>query len=217
MAKLESSFKNMLLVLTGITMFSALTLGAVYTLTKDPIEAAKTAKQENAITMVLPPFDKIADVEIVTIDGLGDFKMFKAYDKDERFVGAAVESFSKNGFSGEISIMVGFDIDGNIVDYSVLDQKETPGLGTKMVDWFKIDKGNQNIKSKNPAKTNLTVTKDGGDVDAITAATISSRAFLEAVRNAYQVYANNPEAPDQMIGATDIENHTDSTELKTSN
>jgi electron transport complex protein RnfG len=217
MAKLESSFKNMLLVLTGITMFSAITLGAMYTLTKDPIEASKVAKQENAIKMVLPPFERIADVEEVTIDGLGVFKMFKAYDKDDQFVGAAIESFSKNGFSGEIKVMVGFDINGNIVDYSVLEQKETPGLGTKMVDWFKTVKGKQNIKSKNAGTANLTVSKDGGDIDAITAATISSRAFLEAVRAAYKVYAENPDAPDEVTGATEIENQNDSTELETSN
>lgn len=211
MAKLESSFKNMLLVLLSITLFSALALGSMYSLTKEPIEASKKAKQQNAIKTVLPPFERIAEVEEVEVEGMGAFNVYKAYDKQDKFVGAAVESWSKNGFSGEIKIMVGFDIEGNIVDYSVLEQKETPGLGTKMVDWFKTDKANQNIKGKNPSKNKLTVNKDGGEVDAITAATISSRAFLEAVQAAYTAYAGNSEAPDQMTGATVKSAENDST------
>ena len=85
--------------------------------------------------------------------------------------------------------MVGFDKEGNILDYAVLQQAETPGLGTKMVDWFKTDKGNQNIKGKNPGEKQLSVSKDGGDIDAITAATISSRAFLGAVNKAYAAFS----------------------------
>ena len=89
--------------------------------------------------------------------------------------------------------MVGFDKAGNIFNYSVLEQKETPGLGTKMVDWFKTDKGNQNIKGKNGGTANLTVSKDGGEIDAITAATISSRAFLLTIQNAYKAFKVNTE------------------------
>ncbi len=212
MAKLESSFKNMLLVLTGIALFAAVTLAAVYNLTQEPIEQAKTAKQENAIKEVLPPFEKLDEPEIVNLPDKGDFIIYKAYDSNNKFVGAAVESFSNNGFSGEIKIMVGFDTDGNIVDYSVLEQKETPGLGTKMADWFKTDKGGQNIKGKNPAVNNLKVTKEGGEVDAITAATISSRAFLEAVQNAYAAYANNPDAgADASSGATQVDTESGAT------
>lgn len=217
MAKLESSFKNMLLVLAGISLFSALTLGSMYKLTEAPIAASKKAKQESAIKAVLPPFERIADVEEVTVEGSGAFKVYKAYDKADKFVGAAVESFSKNGFSGEIKIMVGFDVEGSIVDYSVLEQKETPGLGTKMLDWFKTDKNNQNIKGKNPAKNKLTVSKDGGEVDAITAATISSRAFLEAVQLAYAAYSNNPDAPDMTSGATVKKDAADSTTVAVTN
>lgn len=191
MAKLESNFKNMVLVLTSITLFAAMALGSVYKLTKEPIEASKKAKQENAIKEVLPPFDRLDEVEVVSIEGLEDpFYVNKAYLGDE-FVGAAVQSYSKNAFSGEIKVMVGFDKEGNIFNYSVLEQKETPGLGTKMVDWFKTEKGNQDIRGLNGATNNLTVSKAGGEVDAITAATISSKAFLESVRFAYSAYSQN--------------------------
>lgn len=179
--KLESNFKNMVLVLTIISLIAAGVLGSVYQVTKEPIVKAKAEKQQNAIKQVLGDFDRL---EEEVVDGI---TLYKGYIADE-FVGAAVEA-SSNGFSGEVKIMVGFDKDGNILDYAVLQQAETPGLGTKMVDWFKTDKGNQNIKGKNPGKKELKVSKDGGDVDAITAATISSRAFLGAVNKAYAAYS----------------------------
>lgn len=186
MAKLESSFKNMMLVLTSITLFAALILGSMHELTKAPIEAARKAKQENAIKDVLPVFDRMDAAQSIEMEGLGIYNVYKAYDSNNQYIGAAVESFSKNGFSGEIKVMVGFDSEGTIVDYSVLNQKETPGLGTKMLDWFKTDKNKQNIKGLHPQKNKLEVSKDQGEIDAITAATISSRAFLEAVRSAYE-------------------------------
>ncbi len=179
--KLESNFKNMVLVLTIISLIAAGVLGSVYQVTEEPIAKAKAEKQQNAIKQVLGDFDRL---EEEVVDGI---TLYKGYIADE-FVGAAVEA-SSNGFSGEVKIMVGFDKDGNILDYAVLQQAETPGLGTKMVDWFKTDKGNQNIKGKNPGKKELKVSKDGGDVDAITAATISSRAFLGAVNKAYAAYS----------------------------
>lgn len=213
MVKLESSFKNMVLVLTVITLCAAGILASVYNVTKEPIEQAKITKQQDAIKEVLPPFEKLDEAEIINLPSKGDFAIYKAYDASNNFVGAAVESFSKNGFSGEIKIMVGFDIKGNIVDYSVLEQKETPGLGTKMVDWFKTDKGKQNIKGKNPSVNNLKVSKEGGEVDAITAATISSRAFLEAVQDAYAAYANNPAASaDASSGATQLDAESGATQ-----
>ncbi|NDV46549.1 RnfABCDGE type electron transport complex subunit G [Paludibacter sp. 221] len=211
MAKLESSFKNMLLVLTCITLFAGGILAGVYTLTKEPIEKSKLAKQQNAIKEVLPPFDSLDDegkVVVIEKDGKkGEYTVYTAYDANGSAIGAAVESFSNGGFSGEIKVMVGFDINNKIVDYSVLEQKETPGLGTKMVDWFKTDKGNQNIKGKNPSASSFKVNKDGGEIDAITAATISSRAFLEAVKDAYAAYTNNADATtDSNSGATTVEN-----------
>jgi len=99
-------------------------------------------------------------------------------------------------------LIVGFDAEGKIVNYSVLEQYETPGLGTKIVDWFKTDKNRQNICGLNPSQVNFTVDKDGGDIDAITASTISSRAFLAAVQAAYQAYTNNPDYVDSYSGAS---------------
>ncbi len=183
MKRLESNLLNMVLSLTIISVVAASLLAVVFTLTEEPIEQAQVAKQQAAIKSVLPDGEfTIADAD--TVDGV---IIRKAYANGE-FVGAAVEA-EATGFSGAIRLMVGFDKDGNIVNYEVLQQTETPGLGTKVVDWFKNpDKPKQNIKGKNPATTTMIVSKDGGDVDAITAATISSRAFLKAVQTAYNAY-----------------------------
>lgn len=188
MAKLESTFRNMVLVLTAISLFAAIALGSVYSLTKEPIEASKRAKKENAIREVLPEYEKLGDEITILLEGFTEpFYVYQAF-KNDTLVGAAVQSFTKNGFSGVIKVMVGFDAKGRIVNYSILEQKETPGLGTKIIDWFKTDRGNQNIIGKHPEVNNLKVTKEGGEVDAITAATISSVAFLESVQLAYNAF-----------------------------
>lgn len=189
---MESSFKNMVLVLTGITCLSGAILGGVNEITTEPIKAAKMAKQESAIKMVAPEYDNnpIADQWKATLADGTEAIIFPA-KKNGELVGAAVQAMTKNGFGGPITVMVGFDKDGNIQEYSVLSHTETPGLGSKMPTWFH-DKGN--IIGKNPAKNKLTVSKDGGEIDAITAATISSRAFLDAVANAYNAFTNSQDA-----------------------
>ncbi len=93
-------------------------------------------------------------------------------------VGAAVECSNSTGYGGEIRIIVGFEADGTIRDYRVLKHQETPGLGAKMDEWFRTEKNNQNIIGKSPIRNKLQVKQDSGDIDAITAATITSRAFF---------------------------------------
>lgn len=205
MKQLESNFLNMVLVLTIITLVAAGALGGVYTLTQEPIQKSKNEKKESAIKEVLPPFTRLADSEMVN-----ELPLVKAYDGDQ-FVGAAIETTSA-GFGGTIRIMVGFDTEGKIVNYSVLEQTETPGLGTKMVDWFKTNVNRQSVLGVNPEKVNFTVSKDGGDIDGITAATISSRAFLQAIQKAYAAYAGNENSDatsgaSQQIETTDGQSH----------
>ena len=110
-----------------------------------------------------------------------------AYDAQGNLLGAAVKTFSNAGFSGRIELMVGLLADGTINKVSVLQQSETPGLGANMVN----PKFKDQFDGKNPASFKLSVTKDGGDVDAITAATISSRAFSEAVQLACDGFEAN--------------------------
>ena len=187
MKKLESSLKNMVLVLTGVTVIAGALLGYVNELTKGPIAEANAKALSDAIALVVPGFDNNpADApESFELNG-ATYKIYKA-TKGGEFIGAAVES-SANGFGGALNVLVGFDKEGNIIDYSLLSHAETPGLGSKAADWFK--KGQKgDITGKNPGKGALTVKNDGGDVDAITASTITSRAFLNAVNNAYAAYS----------------------------
>jgi electron transport complex protein RnfG len=213
--KLESSFRNMVLVLTCTVLISGGLLSSLYMVTKDTIEAVKLEKKENAIREVLPPFARLADEEIVTLEGIGDFTVIRAYDASDNFVGAAVESFSRRAYSGDIRIMVGFDAEGKIVDYSVLEQRETPGLGTKIVDWFKTARGNQDIRGRSPSESNFKLDKDGGNIDTITASTISARAFIEAVQSAYAALTNNPDVIDTTSGATAVDTNSGATEIDT--
>jgi len=80
--------------------------------------------------------------------------------------------------------MVGIIPDGNINNTQVVQQKETPGLGTKI----ELPSFRDQFMNKNPKTFIVKVKKDGGDVDAITAATISSRAFCNALELAYSTY-----------------------------
>ena len=193
----------MALSLTCIALVAAGALAGVYMLTKAPIEAAMKAKQEAAIMQVLPEVDGLQVADAETVEGV---TLYKAY-VDEEWVGTAVEASTEGNqnmpFGGTFRLMVGFDKVGNVVNYVVLEQAETPGLGALMTTWFKnADKPGQNILGKTPATTEFSVSKDGGDVDAITASTITSRAFLEVVVKAYNAIAHQD--VEAVSSATDL-------------
>lgn len=189
MRKLSSTLPNMLLSLGLVTILSGALLGWVYSLTLGPIEEQEARQQRDAIAEVTPEFnnDPEADKWTTTIEG-NQFTVYPAY-QGTQLVGAAVKGSSMNGFAGEITVMCGFDRDGTVRNYRVLKQAETPGLGSKMEAWFRDPTGARSVIGKNPGTTSFRVSKDnGGMIDAITAATISSRAFLETLRNAYDAY-----------------------------
>lgn len=182
MAKTESTFKNMVLSLTLISLGASACLGFVYELTKEPIALSVLNKKLDAIRQVVPEFTNNPNEEMYRLPtGEGDSLDIYPAKKDGHIVGYAVSTYSKTAFSGNISLMAGFKPDGTILNIKVLEQKETPGLGTKMTEHVFKDQFN----NKNPAQFHLKVKKDGGQVDAITAATISSRAFCDAVQRAY--------------------------------
>lgn len=192
MAKLESSFKNMVISLVSIAVIAAAALAGVYTLTKDKIEEQKAEKKQQAILEVLP--NKGAGAIIAPVDTLDAEKKIYAYRAyadstfaDSVLIGVAVET-NEIGFGGKFKLMVGFDKENRIVNYTVLEHQETPGLGDKMGKWFNDESQPKRCVIGRKAGA-LKVSKDGGDVDAITAATISSRAFLKAVNGAYAAYS----------------------------
>ncbi len=198
MKKLESSLTNMVLVLTSITVIATGLLAYVNQLTAGPIAEANAKALSDAISVVVPGFDNnpAEAPETIELDG-ASYLIYKA-TKGGEFIGAAVQS-TTNGFGGALTVLVGFDKDGNIIDYSLLSHAETPGLGSKAADWFK--KGAKgDITGKNPGQTPLVVKNDGGQIDAITASTITTRAFLNAVNAAYAAYSG--QNVDGMSGAT---------------
>lgn len=184
-SKRESNFINMVTTLFMVAAVAALALGAVYSVTKEPIALAKKKKLESSIRNVLPDFDSMKTIKVGLGDGEDSLEYYVA-TKDDQVIGTAIKTWTMKGFSGKIEIVVGFLNDGTISNTAVLSHKETPGLGDKM-DAKKDDFPNQ-FMGKNPSTYSLKVKKDGGDVDAITAATITSRAFCDAVQRAYDSY-----------------------------
>ena len=179
---MKSTLINMVVVLFTITLIASAGVGAVNMITEEPIAAAKAAATQAALGQVLPAFEA-TEAEELTIDEM-PIKVHTA-KSGEAIVGYAVETMTKSGFSGVVKLMVGFLPDGTINNVNVLQQAETPGLGTKM-----CDEGNPllaGVQGKQATGT-FKVKKDGGEVDALTAATISSRAYAEAVARAYAVF-----------------------------
>lgn len=203
MKKLESSLLNMVLVLTGVAVIMGGVLAYVNHLTEGPISEQKAKALSDGIktVMCVDDLDVAAPVEVKQNDAKGKeltYIIYPAKDKQGNDLGAAVES-TTGGFGGDLKILVGFDPEGKILGYTLLEHAETPGLGAKADKWFqKGEKGD--IIGKTPSEP-LTVSKDGGQVDAITASTITSRAFLLAVNNAYTAYKATP--ADGETGATE--------------
>lgn len=176
MKKLQSTLPNMAIVLTSIAIVAGLALGYVNSVTAGPIEQIKAQQLSDGIKAVLG-----ADqVKVEAPDTLESGAVLYRTDK-----GVAVQATDPNGFGGKLTVLVGFDGDGSIQGYQILETSETPGLGAKADQWFQKDQKGC-IIGMSPAKNNMTVSKDGGEVDAITASTITSRAFLRCVNSAYE-------------------------------
>ena len=180
----KSTFGNMVLALGVICLVCSALLGTVYAVTKAPIEASELQKVNAAIAAVTPAFDNVPSEGSQVVEG---GEIYTATNGGEP-VGYAVK-VTTGGFGGPLTVMVGFQPDGTIYNTSVISHAETPGLGAKLVDENIAPR--KQVIGKNPATANLSVSKDGGEIDAITASTITSRAFLKAVNAAYEVFRNN--------------------------
>ena len=178
----------MVLVLSGICLVCSALLGTVYAVTKAPIEAAEVQKVNAAIAAVTPSFDNVPSEAVRDVEG---GQIYTATNAGEP-VGYAIK-VSVGGFGGPLQLMVGFTPDGTVYNTSVISHAETPGLGAKLTDENIAPR--QQVKGKNPATNDLSVKKDGGEIDAITASTITSRAFLKGVNAAYEVFQNNCATP----------------------
>jgi electron transport complex protein RnfG len=206
MKKLKSTWYNMAGVLTGIALVAGAALASVNELTKDTIQQLKEKSEQDAIAQVLGGGDvKVQQIDTIAINDC-NYIVMNAGEK-----GVAVKAVDPQNasFGGGLTIMVGIDPNGVVLGYSILETHETPGLGAKANEWFqKGQKGE--IIGRNLTENELTVSKDGGDVDAITASTITSRAFLRAVNAANQAFyqtMKKDEITDGVSGASKQKNN----------
>lgn len=181
----QSSLKNMALCLTLVCLVCSAILGVAYAVTKEPVAAAAQAKTNASIAKVLPEFSGNAVAGTCDVDGV-PYTYYTAPG-----VGVAVVSVV-NGFGGALSVMVGITTEGVIYNTAVLSHSETPGLGAKCQNDEVFLK---QFRGLDPSATKLSVKKDGGDIDAITASTITSRAYTRALANAVKVFATVNAAP----------------------
>ena len=191
--------------MVGVLVCVALVMGAILAYVNHITEGPISEQAEKALSDGIKAVMMSDNLTVTANDTINEtidnkecvFIVHKAADASGKELGAAVESTTL-GFGGDLKVLVGFSPEGEILGYTLLQHAETPGLGAKADTWFQKD-GKASIIGKNPS-TPLTVSKDGGDVDAITASTITSRAFLKAVNQAYDVYMNKK--TDAQTGAT---------------
>ena len=205
MKKLESSILNMALVLTVISIVSAGLLAVVNSVTDGPIAEINEKTVSDGVKSVVVG-DSDIEFTVAPAQEKNGFVFHRVTAADGNILGTAVEATDPNGFGGDLKVMVGFGPEGDILGYQVLEHSETPGLGAQADAWFRqasgevaeqsavttvllgapAKAGNHNIIGMNPGDNLMAVSKDGGEVDAITASTITSRAFLRAVNAAYK-------------------------------
>ena len=183
---MKSTFKNMVICLTLICIVCSALLAGVYALTEAPIKKAAADKLNSAISEVLPEFSSLSEEKSIEFNGK-TYSYYEVADSASNVLGYAVKA-AVGGFGGPVSLMVGVLPDGTIYNTSVLSHSETPGLGAKCTDENFFGQ----FKGWNPEQKKLLVKKDGGDVDAITASTITSRAYTLAVQNALYALTTLP-------------------------
>lgn len=194
MKKLRSSLTNMVIVLSVITVLAGAALAYVNSITAGPIETINKKNLEDGIRKVLGD-DNVAIPEPGTLeDGTVIYRTEKGF-------AVQAQDPQNASFGGDLTVLVGFNTEGEIMGYTILKTNETPGLGAKAGEWFqKGQKGD--IIGKNPGLKALSVTKDGGEVDAITASTITSRSFLRAVNAAAAACMSDEAGVDAHSAAT---------------
>ena len=188
MKKLKSTLPNMVAVLTGVALVTGGLLAWVHHVT----EAPKLAEQQRSLAADISNVmggTTVKETAVNSFSKVFDGKEYKftvhdVADQSGQPIGKAVESTTM-GFGGDLTVLVGLDNNGRVLGYAIRQTSETPGLGIKAAEWFqKGAKGD--IIGMDPTDKGFRVSKDGGDVDGITASTITSRAFLKAVSQAAQ-------------------------------
>ena len=172
----------MIAVLMIIAICSAAAIGYVYKITKAPIDEAKNNNVLSAIKDLVGVFDNNPFEEKTAISG-SQVELYPARE-DGAIKSVAIKAFNNEGFGGRIELIIGILMDGTITGYKIIEQSETPGLGTKVNE----PKFSKQFVGKNAYTNNFDLKKDGGEIDAVTGATISSKAVVNAVKSAVAAY-----------------------------
>jgi electron transport complex protein RnfG len=208
----KDSFAAIGISLGIICAIASFILAITFTCTEAPIKDAKLRATNEALKSVLPVFDNAPAKEELNIDCSGREVVFYPAKKDGRLVGVAASAVSPKGYSGNLRVIASMTPDGKIMTVIVTEKNETPGLGTVVTDrieqktiftLFKHENGKSGGLPPNPvldsfhgkdvASAPWKVKKDGGDIDSVTGATISSRAVTDAVNTIAEAYAKNRE------------------------
>lgn len=176
----KSNLINMALCLTAVCLVCSALLGGMYVLTAEPIANANAESLKASIGAVLPEGGELSESKPIEVGGQpSEYYVSTAGGEIKAY---AVKS-TTIGFGGPLILMVGITPDGKVYNTSVLSHTETPGLGAKCDT---DEHFYSQFKGFDPSSKILSVKKDGGDVDAITASTITSRAYALAVKNAVE-------------------------------
>ena len=176
---------KMIKVILTVAVVSGLMLSFVYLQTKEPIQNAQNKMiSESMKEVVATEFDNNPyEEKLVVQRGKEKFTIYPAR-KDGYVTSLILKTHSNKGYGGRLDVLVGFSLDGTVGNYKVIKHQETPGLGSKVND----DSFKKNIIGKKPDKETFKVRQDGGEIDAITGATITSRALIDAIQKAYRGY-----------------------------
>lgn len=172
-------------VLTLICSLAAAVLAYVFQITAGPIAASRQKVTLAAVQTVLPEFDRLADAaackaQVAEADAP---EMYAAFQGD-KLIGAAIKVTDPDGFGGDVAFMVGVTADGKVHAIRLLSHKETPGLGTKLAE----ELFSKQFHGLEVPAGGLKVKKDGGTVQAITGATISSRTAARSATRAVEAF-----------------------------
>ena len=166
---------KLIFCLSLISAICAGVLASINEVTKEAIKQIAAKRTLDAAAAVMPPsVDKSKVEELKGSDGI-----FVGKDATGKIAGYAIKGSDPSGYGGEIVLMVGFTPDCRISTYQKLVAMETPGLGTQLSSpaFMKQFEG---LDASSP----ISVKKDGGTIEAITSATITSRAVCGAINNA---------------------------------
>lgn len=179
----KSNLLNMALCLTSVCLVCSALLGGMYALTAEPIAKTNADILRASVYAVLPEGGELSEAVPVEVGGQAS-EYYISKSADGTPAAYAIKSTTA-GFGGPLTVMVGITPDGKVYNTSVLSHAETPGLGAKCTE---DEHFMTQFKGFDPSQKILTVKKDGGDVDAITASTITSRAYSLAVKNAVDAF-----------------------------